>query len=484
MDINQTKVFCLFQTQSDLKSFYVSDLARSDIIRCLLSLKDEKKQKISFYESLEGNYLVKYLELSSLERKSRSVDFLERRMPEFLSIPHTLETQVHFFIDFSFINLSPNKINTIVEAFEKHLATQTYKHTIFSVFLEKKLKIQHIQQIVLNYPYLCLSPSQINPNFFYIEDESQKRFPKSLREIYQPMELLIQKIKGESLEVDRLEKKLFQLETQKNILESTLGVYLSQEKNVKNAAAVPADLISLMEYHSLRRKYNQKALILSNVIHDLKSPLASIQGYSEVIMHGLSGPITPEMKIQLETIIVSTQRLARLVDSLLEYERYDQSSYIAQLESFDLISVLDEAKMTVLPQMIQRRQKINIFSPESLKIVANRELIIRAIQNILDNAIKNSPIEKGKIELFVEEKVVDRRQFVKITIKDNGFGFRKSDLKKVFQPFSRFEPHSKSTGLGLSITRKIIEEIHKGTITLQSPGRNKGTIVKILLPKT
>ena len=127
MDINQTKVFCLFQTQSDLKSFYVSDLARSDILRCLITLKDEKKQKPGFYESLEGNYLVKYLELSSIERKSRNVDFLERRIPEFLSIPHTLETQVHFFIDFSFINLSPNKINTIVEAFEKHLATQTYK---------------------------------------------------------------------------------------------------------------------------------------------------------------------------------------------------------------------------------------------------------------------------------------------------------------------------------------------------------------------
>jgi signal transduction histidine kinase len=201
-------------------------------------------------------------------------------------------------------------------------------------------------------------------------------------------------------------------------------------------------------------------------------------------MHGLSGPITPEMKTQLETIIKSTKRLAKLVDSLLEYEQYDQSNYIVQLDTFDLINVLEEAKMTVLPQMIQRRQKINIFSPKTVEIVANRELIIRAIQNILDNAVKNSPIETGKIEVSVEEKVIDRNNVVKIKIKDNGFGFRKTDLNKVFQPFSRFEPHSKSTGLGLSITKKIIEEIHKGRISLHSPGRNKGTTVKILLPKT
>jgi signal transduction histidine kinase len=482
--MNQEKVFCLFQTVEDLETFYLSELAQSDIYRCLLIFKDKRKKNLSFYKSLEGRYQIKYFELSSMERKSQNIDFLEPQLAELKRLPHNSHSFIHLYIDFSLINLSPSKINTIIEMIEEQLTNHTYHYTLFSVFIEKNIKNQYVQQIVLNYPYLSLSPSQISPNFYYDENDLRKKFPSKLREIYLPIDILIQSVKGESLEIDRLEKKLFQLETQKNILESTLEVYLSREKDIEKTTAVPADLISLMEYHSLRQKYKQKAQILSTVIHDLKSPLASIQGYTEILMHGLSGPITSEMKKQLESIISNTQRLIRMVDSLLEYERYSESSYMAQRETFDLVTLLEETKMSVLPQMIQRGQKINIYSPESIELVANRELLARSIQNILDNAINYSPIEKGLIEVYAEETTIKRRKHVKLTIKDNGFGFRKSDLGKVFQPFSRFEPHSKSTGLGLSITRKIIEEVHKGTISLSSPGRNKGTTVKILIPKT
>ncbi|MHA2173419.1 MAG: sensor histidine kinase, partial [Candidatus Hodarchaeales archaeon] len=285
------------------------------------------------------------------------------------------------------------------------------------------------------------------------------------------------------LEIENLEKREFQISTQRNILEFTLAFYLAQDEGTRNIDSLPADLISLMEYHSLKRKYDQKSQILSTIIHDIKSPLASIQGYTEALIHGLSGPITPEMKLNLETIILNTQRLARMVDSLLEFENYDQSKYITNRETFDLIAILEEAKMAVLPQMIRKGQKITFFTPESVEIVANRELIVRVIQNLLDNAITYSPLEKGKIDLFVEEKQKSGQKSVVITIKDNGFGFRKSDLSRAFQPFSKFEKHSKSTGLGLSIVKKIVEEIHGGTISLTSPGRSKGTTVKITLPK-
>jgi signal transduction histidine kinase len=467
----------------DLESFFLSDLAQSDIVRCIISFREEEKEPVGFQEQITKRYDVKLIEIPSMRRRKTYQFHLQEKMKICLSEIPKPSKGIHIFLDFSKIKLPFNQMVTIVKTFENHLLDNDSQYTIFAIFYEKQLSKQQSRQMALRFPYLCLSPSQIYPNFFF-DDGSKKKFPESLRELYQPIEMLIKELKAEKLEIERLEKELFQISTQRNIFESTLSFYLAQEEESRTSNEVPADLLSLMEFHSLKQKFNQKTQILSTVIHDLKSPLASIQGYSEVILHGLSGPLTPEMKKQLGTIISNTQRLARMVDSLLEYEQYDQSTYIAERETFDLISILEDAKMAVLPQMIRRGQKISYFVPESLEIVANKELIVRALQNLLDNAIKYSPPEKGHVEVYVEEKKAGKRNVVIITIQDNGFGFRKTDLKKIFQPFSRFETHSKSTGLGLSITKKIIEEIHGGKISLISSGRNRGSTVKIILPKT
>ncbi len=483
MEIRQTRVFCFFRDIKSQDSFFLSDLAQSDIARCIISIKEEDKQVIEFQEEVLERYTIKLIEIPPIKRKKINMAFLKEKMEVSLSELLKSNSDIHIFLDYTKVKMSVNQILRSIQVLEDQLIEKDSQYTIFAIFNEQSISKQQSRQLVLKFPYLCLTPSQIHPNFFY-DDSSNKVFPESIRELYQPIEILINELKSEKLEIERLEKQLFQISTQRNILESTLSFYLAQEENSASSDEVPADILSLMEFHALKQKYNQKEQILSTVIHDLKSPLASIQGYSEVILHGLSGPITPEMKKQLGTIISNTQRLARMVDSLLEFEKYDQSTYIADRETFDLISILEDAKMAVLPQMIRRAQKISFFVPKYVEIVANKELIVRALQNLLDNAIKYSPLEKGHVEIYVEEKTVGKQKIVIIKIQDNGFGFRKSDLKKIFQPFSRFEAHSKSTGLGLSITQKIIEEIHGGKISLKSPGRNKGSTVEIILPKT
>ncbi|MHA1443520.1 MAG: sensor histidine kinase, partial [Candidatus Hodarchaeales archaeon] len=370
----------------------------------------------------------------------------------------------------------------LVNFVERLFENKIEKFSIFSVFLEKNISQKQVLHHMLNYPYICLNASHIRPNFFY-DTNTRKSFPMNLSDIYQPFEILIEELKSESLEIENLEKQLFQLSTQNNILEFTLASYIAQDQSTVKSNGVSADILSLMEYQTLRKKFLQKEQILRTIIHDLKSPLASIQGYSEVIKNGLSGPVTLETKNHLNVVISNTKRLALMVDSLLEYEQYDRSDYISKRETIDLIDVVNEAKMAVLPKMIQRGQKITIFAPESLEIVANSELLVRAIQNLLDNSIKYSPSEKGQVKVLIEEKDSESGR-VTITIRDNGFGFHKKDLLKAFEPFSKFEAHSKSTGLGLSIVKKIIEDIHGGTITVFSPGRNKGTTIKITLNKT
>ncbi|MCK4849229.1 MAG: HAMP domain-containing histidine kinase [Candidatus Heimdallarchaeota archaeon] len=475
-----SKVFCLFRTEDDLENFYISDLAQSDVFRCIISIKKDRDDVKHFYSVLSERYDVKHAVISTIGQKTIKTDILESKCNLWLN--KTIESEVRIYLDFSSSKIAIKSIMPIVNFVERLFQEKTAKFSIYSVFLEKNLTQKQIQQHMLNYPYICLNPSHIRPNFYH-DTNARKIFPKNLRDIYQPFEILIEEIKSESLEVERLEKQLFQQSTQNNILEFTLASYLSQDQSTIKSTGISADFMSLMEFQTLRKKFLQKEQILRTIIHDLKSPLASIQGYSEVIVNGLSGPVTQETKNHLSTIISNTKRLALMVDSLLEYEQYDRSDYISKRETIDLINVLNEAKMAVLPKMIQRGQKITIFAPESLEIVANPQLLVRALQNLLDNSIKYSPTEKGQIKVSVEEKESMGGKII-ITVQDNGFGFHKKDLLKAFEPFSRFEAHSKSTGLGLSIVKKIIEEIHGGAITIFSPGRNKGTTVKIILDKT
>ena len=274
--------------------------------------------------------------------------------------------------------------------------------------------------------------------------------------------------------------------THNNILESSLATFLTleREETKSHRTRTPADLISLLHYRDLKQRYDEKTQMLSTVSHDLKSPIAAIQGFAEILRDGLAGEITPEMKKHLELIVANSKRLSRMVESILEYEHYDSSDYVVQRETFDLIELVNDARMSVLPQMIQKDQEVQIFTPDTLEMVGNRELLFRVLENILDNAVKYSPPKKGKIELFAEEQSIKGHKIIKITINDNGFGFNKRNLKRVFEPFTRFEPGSTSTGLGLSIVRKIVESIHGGTIEISSPGRQQGTSVNILLPKT
>jgi signal transduction histidine kinase len=474
------KVFCLFRTEDDLENFYIRDLAQSEILRCIISVKRDRDEVKPFHKYLSEKYDVKHFILTASGQKSIKTDSLSRECDLWLN--ELTESEIRLYIDFSYGPIGIKLIKSLVTFLEDHIKKRVDKFSIYAIFLEKHLTQKQSLQHMLSYPYICLNASLIRPNFYY-DPNTRKNFPKNLRELYQPLEILIEEVKSESLEVEKLEKQIFQLSTQNNILEFTLASYLSQDQSPGKSTGVAADLLSLMEYQTLKKKLQQKEQILRTVIHDLKSPLASIQGYSEVIINGLSGPVTKETKNHLYTIISNSKRLALMVDSLLEYEQYDRSDYISKRETIDLINVLNEAKLAVLPKMIQRGQKIAIFAPESLEIVANPELLVRAFQNLLDNSIKYSPAEKGQINVSIMEKKSENGK-ISITVQDNGIGFHKKDLLKAFEPFSRFEAHSKSTGLGLSIVKKIIEEIHGGTVTIFSPGKNKGTTVKITLDKT
>ncbi len=480
------RVFCLCEKQHDFESFLNTALAQTEAQRHLISFSTSKKPSTKLHSSLTNGFKIITIKVPiKVTAKWKKNEFVTQLNNFFTEFPKTSIRQ-NFFLDFTNLNVTKSFVDFIESSFENKIINYNIeKYSIFSLFLEKKIEKKLVNQLALNYPFLCLTNSQIHPNFYY-DSKVGGKFPTNLRDLYQPVQLLMEELEKSSLEQDRLNKELFILTTHNNVLESSLATFLEMDSDLDGTprGSVPADLVSLSHYRDLKQRYDEKTQMLSTVSHDLKSPIAAIQGFAEILRDGLAGEVTPEMKKHLEMIVSNSKRLSRMVESIMEYERYDQSDYVTQRETFDLIEIIHDAKMLILPQMIHKDQEMQIYTPDSLEMVGNRELLLRVLQNVLDNAVKYSPQKKGKIELFAEEQTIKGNKTIKITIKDNGFGFNEKNLKRVFEPFARFEPGSTSTGLGLSIVHKIVESIHGGTIKIMSPGRKKGTIVTILLPKT
>ncbi|MFX0171060.1 MAG: sensor histidine kinase [Candidatus Hodarchaeota archaeon] len=474
------KVFCLFDVPRELDYFLNSALAKINIKRYLIFFSHSEFSSTVSRLSQSNEFKVMNIKVPRKATTKWKQIYYDKFVSAFFSsLPETNEPH-NIYLDFTNLKVSKKFVEFIESSFEDKFTELNVGYSIFSLFFENKISQTLINQLIPRYQYVCLRASQIYPNFFY---DAGTKLPTNLRDIYQPIEILFEELERNTLEYERINKELFMVKTENSVLESSIASILAIEKGEIKKKGAPADLVSVLDYYDLKKRYNQKSQMLSTITHDLKSPLAAIQGFAELLRDGLVGPVTSEMQTHLKVIISNTKRLGRMVESILEFEKYDQSEYITQRKTFDIIELIQDAKMSVLPQMIQKAQEVQIFAPDSLDMVGNRELLFRVLQNILDNAVKYSPQEKGKIELFAEEQNIKGKKIVKITVKDNGFGFTKANLKRVFDPFTRFEPGSTSTGLGLSISKKIVE-IHKGTIEVTSPGRNKGTSVVIKLPKT
>lgn len=479
------RVFCLYEKMSEVDFFLTSALSQTEIQRFLLILSDNEKRFTELSAFMKNGFEIKNLLVpKKITSKWKNTDFPVLFKKIFNKFPRKKGKQ-NIFIDISTIKVTKSFIEFLEQNIEKNLAKLQDRYSLFFLFLENNLTSKLANQLAMKYPFLCLENTHIHPNFYY-SPNSPSSLPSNVRDLYQPIQVLIEELERNSLEQDHLHKELFIANTQNNVLESSLATMLSLEKIESDTQyqETPADILSLLQYRELKRRYDQKSQMLSTVIHDIKSPLAAIQGFAEILRDGLVGDVSTEMQKHLQIIVSNSKRLARMVESLLEYERYDRSDYVTHRETFDLIELVQDAKMTVLPQMIQKGQKVEIFTPENLELVGNRELLLRVLQNILDNAVKYSPQDTGLVELFVEERSRKGEKIIQIVIKDNGFGFEKKHLKEAFDPFTRFEPGLTSTGLGLSISKKIIEDLHSGTISISSPGRQKGTTVTITIPKS
>ncbi len=236
----------------------------------------------------------------------------------------------------------------------------------------------------------------------------------------------------------------------------------------------------LEQFESLKETDRLRRELVSNVSHDLRTPLASMHGYVETLLIKDDSISADERRHYLEITRKHTRRLGQLVGDLFELSKLDSASVHPSLESFSLAELLQDVtqefeleaqKKGIIIEVNTKREAFNVY--------ADIGLIQRVLENLIRNALKYTP-PGGNITIDLEE----RPGSVAVAVADTGCGIAKTDLGRVFDRFYRSDQNnhdpSASAGLGLAIVRRILD-LHGSRITVNSVV-NQGTRFEFALP--
>lgn len=219
--------------------------------------------------------------------------------------------------------------------------------------------------------------------------------------------------------------------------------------------------------------------LVANVSHDLRTPLAIMQGYIETLIIKKNDISAAEKERYLGIILDSSKKLAKLVDQLFQYSKLEANEVQPEKEQFLLNELLSD--ILIKYQLIAQKKDINLQlqAPDNLQpVFADLALTERVLQNLLDNAMKFTP-GGGSIIVRLE----NRPQGVEITVTDTGVGIERADQPYIFERFNQVSKtgfSSKGMGLGLTIVKKILD-LHHVTINMESM-LGKGTTFWFELP--
>lgn len=239
----------------------------------------------------------------------------------------------------------------------------------------------------------------------------------------------------------------------------------------------------LKETEKLKRKYdNNRNELISNISHDLKTPITTIKGYIEGIIDGI--PSSKEKKEKyFKTIYQNTVNMESLINELFLLSELDLKELPLNFIPVDIKAYLtdcfEELKFYLAEKGITL--KFDVDYNEQEKVYADREKIKRVILNIINNAVNH----KTGIDSIIIIKLTEKKEEAQIEIRDNGQGISEKSINNIFERFYKADKarsnHSSGTGLGLYIAKKIVMN-HEGRIWAKSQ-EGKGTSIFFTLKK-
>jgi signal transduction histidine kinase len=275
-----------------------------------------------------------------------------------------------------------------------------------------------------------------------------------------------------------------------------IGVYPKEPQSLENLSRRKVSLrifliaglvmaIAFGIYLALREARREAELaqlrsdFVANVSHELRTPLSSIQIFSETLKEG-KATSKDKQDQYLDTITSESDRLARLVDNVLDFSRLERSSKQFDFQPVDVSEVVGSTVEACRFYAEQRGATINLNMAEDLpRIMADSAALSQMLTNLVDNAIKYSEDESQiTVNLF------RRGDNIVIQVVDRGIGIDEEDVKKIFDKFYRGKNAANlgtgGTGLGLTMA-KAVAEVHGGDILVRSK-KGEGSRFSVILP--
>lgn len=267
------------------------------------------------------------------------------------------------------------------------------------------------------------------------------------------------------------------------------NVTLETAVRVTNHAAVA--ITNAILYEQVQAANQAKSEFVSMVSHELKTPMTSVGGYTDLMLSGMTGELTAQQKNFLETISVNIKRMGQLIQDLTDISRIETNHLRMELAPVSFTNVISDTLQIVRGPCDGKSINLHLDLPADLPLVmGDKERLVQVATNLLSNACKYSP-QGTDVDVIVRAEMMavkpdqPPKPMVVCSIKDRGYGISEEDLQQLFTKFFRADDpnirKATGTGLGLSITKGIVE-LHNGRIWVESE-LGKGTTFHFAIPQ-
>ncbi len=254
----------------------------------------------------------------------------------------------------------------------------------------------------------------------------------------------------------------------------------------------------LAAYLRLQEVNRQKTVFLASAAHELKTPLAVIKGYYDLLLAGSLGKLTDKQSDILQESKESCERLVRLVSMFLNYSALESGKLVLHLRENDLVECLEELARRWQEGFQRKQVRLETQLEKGLPVFSfDYQKVQQAVGNLLDNALKHTPTG-GSVTLrarphFWERRVNESAQLnerrqaragghnsVEVAVSDTGAGIAAEHHQEIFEDFVRVDRNTSGMGLGLAIAKRLVQA-HRGKIWVDSEPQ-RGCTFTFLLP--
>ena len=230
----------------------------------------------------------------------------------------------------------------------------------------------------------------------------------------------------------------------------------------------------------LQKMVEARDMFLANMSHELRTPLNGIIGFAEFLADEKPGPVSPKQKEYLEDILHSGKHLLHVINDVLDLAKVEAGKMELTPEAFSIRKAIDDVYAAL--ELVAQKKQLQIgvhLDPDFDEVTLDRNRFKQVLYNLFSNAVKFTD-EGGSVEVITTK--IDEYCF-RLIVTDTGIGIKPENLKRLFKEFEQIDPgrrRGQGTGLGLALTRRIVQ-LQSGTIDVESEF-GKGTKFTIVLP--